>query len=172
MPTQFSANVAVSSRAPQRRWTALLGGVVLLAAAVFLVTLNIGFARYAVTGFSWRRTNGTVVASKRTSTPTIQFSSSDGVLHRFDEDYVLVCGGRSSFCSVRTFSPNDVVPVVYDPRAPERAFVDDWALIAGVINWFLAVGIGLFFLLILVLILVSRPIRFSMRFGNLPPAQD
>ena len=139
MPVRFSYRIRVQSRetatTPGRRQLALLGCLVLFAACVVLLCVNIGFGRYAITGMFWTRTSGTVIASQTTWKPTIEFMAADGATHRFTEDYFLLCGGLRSFCYVRNFDPGETVPVVYDPAAPRAAFVDDWALRAGVLTW-------------------------------------
>jgi hypothetical protein len=55
------------------------------------------------------------------------------------------------------------VPVVYDPVAPQRAFVHDWALFAGVITWFLAAGTGLLFALMFAVAFAKKPLNVSFR---------
>ncbi|MGA7857565.1 MAG: DUF3592 domain-containing protein, partial [Terracidiphilus sp.] len=137
-----AAQAGIESRAPNRPTGAALGGVVLVVCAISFLWYNIGFARYALTGFLWERTSGIVQDASRTSTPTIQFSTSDGVSHQFKEDYILLCGGRSTFCWIRDFNPGEVVPVVYDPGSPQTAFVYDWALFSGVISWILMASAG------------------------------
>jgi hypothetical protein len=164
MPFSFNARTTVRSVEParsNRRGWALLGGICLLAACVFLLWLNFSFARYAVTGFRWVETDGTVVTRHRTSAPTIHFSARDGASYNFSEDYYLIC--RRSLCFVRNFQPGQVVPVIYDPSVPERAFVHDWALSVGVFNWFAAAVIGAFFALGIFLLLTKKPINFSVR---------
>ena len=97
------------------------------------------------------------------STPTIQFSTPDGVAHSFSEDYSSVCGGFRSFCSVREFAPGEAVPVVYNPRAPQTAFVHDWALFVTVAKIFFWAGMGFLSVLIIAPGLMKRPIRDSIR---------
>lgn len=149
MPVRIQINVrsegpAGGSLSP-RRVFALLGGMVLVVGLCILLGVNIRFAEYALTGFSWDEADGRVVSSHTTSTPRIQFVSRDGASHVFDENYIQMCAGRRSFCFIRNFTPGQSVPVVYDPTVPERAFVHDWALSANVINWFAEAGAGLIF---------------------------
>ena len=164
MPFSFNTRTTVRSvelAQPNRRGRALFGGICLLAACVVLVWLNFSFARYAVTGFRWVETDGTVVSLHKTSSPTIQFTAGDGASYNFSEDYYLIC--RRSLCFVRYFQPGEVVPVIYDPSAPQRAFVHDWALSVGVLNWFAAVVIGALFALVIFVALAKKPINFSVR---------
>lgn len=132
--------------------------------------LQFGFAVYAVSGFSWIHTNGTVTSFRHTDTPTIQFTTRDGSLIAFREDYFLMC--HRSPCFVRRFDPGQVVPVVYDPGTPARAYVDDWALLVNTIEWFVMAGI--FLLFVLLLVGIRLPIsanNFSIRIGRSPDAQ-
>lgn len=163
MPSYFYVRSRIESRSPNRRGTVLLGGALLIIAAIFVLYMEIGFARYAFTGFLWTRTEGTVLNPGTTSKPSIQFSTRDGFTHVFKEDYILLCGGRHSLCFIRNFSQGQVVSVVYDPSMPQRAFVHDWALFAGVIEWFLAAGIGLSFALIFAVAFVKKPLNASFR---------
>jgi hypothetical protein len=149
-----------------RRSGAILDCALLLAGAIFLVWVNIGFGLYALTGLLWVRTQETVMDSHKTSTPTIQFATRDGAVHLFNENYIILCEGRLSFCFIRDFAPGQVVPVVYDPAAPERAFVHDWALYSGVITWFLEAGAGLALAPIFAAQLRRRPLSFSVRMGR------
>jgi Protein of unknown function (DUF3592) len=162
------AQAGIESRAPNRRAGAVLGGVLLVAGAILFLWLNIGFARFALTGFLWERTSGIVQDASRTSIPTIQFVTSDGVSHLFKEDYILLCGGRSSMCLIRDFDPGQVVPVVYDPSSPQTAFVHDWALFAGVISWLLVACAGLFFALMTFLACTKKPLNLSIQIGKKP----
>jgi len=174
MPIRFNAELkveardGVSQRTPNRRGVALLCGTVLVACAILYLAIEIGFARYALTGFLWAETEGTVLDASRTSTPSIQFSTSDGVPHVFREDYILLCGGRSSFCLIRNFNPGQVVPVVYDPGAPQNAFVHDWALFANVISWILVAGAGLMIILLTGVVFMKKPATISIRLGSRP----
>lgn len=160
------AQAGIESRTTNRRTGAALGGVVLVVCAISFLWYNIGFARYALTGFLWERTSGIVQDASRTSTPTIQFSSRDGVAQLFKEDYILLCGGRSTFCWIRDFNPGEVVPVVYDPGSPQTAFVYDWALFSGVISWILMACAGIFFGLITVLVFTKKPLNLSIQIGK------
>ena len=174
MPTHFNARFQVATQAEaelqtsgQRIW-ALLGGTLLLCGVLYLLYANFVFARYALTGFLWVRTDGTVLSPRRSSTPVIEFATSDGASHLFTEDYVILCGGRRTFCLIRDFNPGQMVPVVYDPAAPQRAFVHDWALISGVITWILEVGGALLLALMLAVTLVKKPLRISVQVGDAP----
>ena len=97
------------------------------------------------------------------SAPTIQFSTPDGATHSFREDYSSICGGYHSFCSIREFAPGEVVPVVYNPRAPQTAFVHDWALFVTAAKMFFYTGMGLLLALIMAANLTRKPIRDSIR---------
>jgi hypothetical protein len=147
------------------RGTRLLAGAVLLAAALFLLVTNIDFARFAVTGFFWVRANGTVLSAQRTSIPSIQFATPDGAAHLFTENYLRLCG-RRSFCYRRDFTPGESVPVVYDPAAPARAFVWDWALFANVLSWFFEAALALILALMCLVLLRARPLAVSIEFGS------
>ena len=160
---RFSSNVRVVNERTDRRGVAVLAGAALLAAAIFLVWLNFDFGRYAFTAFFWDETEGTVVSPRTTSGPTIQFATRDGALHSFTEDYILLCG-RLSFCFPRNFDHGEVVPVVYDPATPQRAYVVDWALYSNVITWFVEVGLALLLALMFVVALTNKPL--SIRIGN------
>lgn len=161
--TRVERRVAIG--APKSRGLVLLGGAALIAAAVGLLWANIDFARYAVTGFLWRGAEGTVVSPLRTSSPMIRFAGHDGASHSFTEDYTLACG-RRSLCFPRHFDPGENVPVVYDPGAPGRAFVDDWALFAGVIQWFAEAAAGLVLALIFAAALFNKPFAIGFRIGG------
>jgi hypothetical protein len=147
---------------PSRQGKALLAIAALLAAALFLVWMNRGFADYALRGWRWSETEGTVTDASTTSAPTIAFSTPDGAKHAFREDYIILCGSRRSFCFMRNFDPGQQVPVVYDPHAPQAAFVHDWALKSGVITWFLEAGAAIL-LALMMLALVKGNIRASVR---------
>lgn len=172
MPSSFNARFRVATQdgvKPQpsnQRGLALFGGALLLCGVLFLLYVNFGFARYALTGFLWMRTDGTVLSPSRTSTPTIQFTSGDGAAHVFTEDYVILCGGRRTFCFIRDFNPGQLVPVVYDPGAPQRAFVHDWALFSSTITWFLEAGAALLLALMLAVALAKKPLAISVQLGS------
>lgn len=164
MPLTFNARTTVRSveaARSNRSGRALFGGICLLAACVLLVWLNFSFVRYAVTGFRWVEIDGTVVSLHRTSKPTIHFSAVDGASYNFSEDYYLIC--HRSPCFVRYFQPGQIVPVIYDPSAPHRAFVRDWALSVGVLNCFAEGVIGAFLALFIFSLLAKKPINFSVR---------
>lgn len=118
--------------------------VILLAGGVAWLTFHAEFARYALTASSWATAEGTVVSRDATSIPTVQFAAGDGAVYSFSEDYLLMCGRRRGFCLVRTFKPGETVPVVYDPAAPKRAYIHDWALFANVGGWFVLAIVCLF----------------------------
>jgi hypothetical protein len=139
----------------RRRPLALLGCTGLLVGLIFLLWVNIGFAQYALTGIFWRQTEGKVISSLTTSTPIIQFNAANGVSYVFEEDYYWLCG-RRSLCFIRDFAPEQVVPVVYNPRAPYRVFVYDWALFANVITW-LAEAVGTITVAATLALLLARP---------------
>jgi hypothetical protein len=136
----------------------------------FFLWHQIGFAMYAASGFSWIHTNGTVISSHTTTVPTIQFATRDGSPIAFKEDYYLMC--HRDFCFVRSFDPGQVVPVVYDPGVPARAYVYDWALFSNTITWFVMAGI--FLLLVLLVVGIRLPVsatRFSVGLGRSPDAE-
>lgn len=132
---------------------------------------NISFAVYGVSGLSWIHTNGTVTSSRTTEVPAIQFTARDGSPTAFTEDYIVMCGSHS-FCFRRSFDPGQVVPVVYDPGTPTRAYVYDWALFSNTITWFLMAGFWLLFLLLFVGVrFPASATNFSVRIGRSPDAQ-
>lgn len=145
--------IAVNSRTRVTTWTsphrgkAIFGCAALMAMLLLLMCLRLGFARYAFTWFLWQRADGTVMNSRSTTNPTLQFAAVDGSLHAFNEDYFLLCG-RRSLCYRRSFAPGEVVPVVYDPASPGRAFVHDFALYSTIFEWF----VEAFFLLLIALL--------------------
>jgi hypothetical protein len=150
MRMAISTRARVTTRASARSGTAILGIALLIAGLVFLLWLRLGFARYAFTAFLWQRTDGTVISTRRTTDPSIRFAAGDGSLHTFSQDYFLLCG-RRSLCYRRNFTPGEVVPVVYDPAEPNRAFVRDFALYSTIFEWF----VELFFLLLLAALLLQ-----------------
>lgn len=150
MRITVNTRTRVTTRTPARRGTAILGIAALMVMLIFLLGLRLDFARYAFTSFLWKRAEGTVISTRRTIDPTIQFAAGDGSLHTFSEDYVLICG-RRSLCFRRSFAPGEVVPMVYDPATPERAFVHDFALYSTIFEWF----VEAFFLLLMALLLSS-----------------
>ena len=133
----------------------------------FVLWNRIGVAIYAVSGFSWVHASGTVTSSRTTDVPTIQFKTPDGSPIAFKEDYYLMC--HRGFCLQRYLDPGQVVPVVYDPDTPTRAYVYDWALFSNVIMWFVMAGI--FLLFVLLVVGVRLPTNFSIRLGRSPDAQ-
>jgi hypothetical protein len=128
--------------------------------------INRGFADYALTGWFWNQTGGTVMDAASTSTPTIEFTTPDGATHEFREDYIILCQGKRSFCFIRDFDPGQQVPVVYNPGSPKMAYVHDWALSSTVITVFLETAAELFFVLMMVVMVRRRPIRAAVRFGG------
>lgn len=142
-----SSHIRTTAVKNQHRGKAIIGCVALMAMLILLMGLRIGFARYAFTFFVWQSAEGTVTNSRTTYDPTIQFAAVDGSLHAFSEDYLLLCG-RRSLCFSRRFAPGEVVPVVYDPGAPERAYVHDFALRSTIFEWFAEA----FFLLLITLL--------------------
>jgi hypothetical protein len=155
MRMTISSRARVTTLSGGNRGTAVLGGVLLVGGLIFLLWLRFGFARYAFTAFLWKHTNGTVMNSRLTTDPTIQFTSVDGSPHAFSEDYFLLCGHRS-LCYRRSFSPGEVVSIVYDPGAPERAYVYDFALFTTIAEWCFEAGLLLLFLFVLMLLLRGR----------------
>lgn len=172
MPVRITNRIQVRSQSTgstSLRPKAILCAVILLAGVAFLLWLNRGFALYGLTGLFWQQAEGTVIqAEPNNSKPTIQFSTPDGGLYSFSEDYILLCGGRRTFCAIRDFITGQQVPVVYDPRQPSLAFVHDWALTATVITVFIEAGIGLLFLLMLAVLLMNKPIGVSLSFNSSP----
>lgn len=170
MASHFNINVGIqrdkSTGTPRRRGIALCACALLIACVIFLLWLNLDFGRYAVSGFFWERAEGTVLSSGTTSVPTIQFAAHDGATHRFTEDYIILCGGRGSLCFIRDFRQGEVVPVVYDPSAPQKAFVDDWALSAGIITFFAEATGGMILVLMFAVLLRQRPLQLSLRLGE------
>lgn len=170
MPARFNFSLRVQQQAsqgtPRRRSTAVAGCALLIAALIFLLWLRFDFARYAVTGFLWHQTEGTVINPRITSEPTIQFASRDGATHTFTEDYYLLCGRRSSICFIRDFSPGQIVPIVYNPSDPQTAFVDDWALSANVITWFTEAGALIVLAMITTVLLRNTPLQISFQLGK------
>ena len=157
--------VGSSAGVQARSKLAIFGCAALLVGMLCMLWFNVGFWRYALTGYFWAETAGTVVSPGRTSTPIIQYKTKNGAIRSFSEDYVLLCGGRSSFCFIRDFDHGDTVPVVYDPSAPARVFVDDWALRANVISWFVEAGVALFLSLVLFLVVTRKSINVSYKIG-------
>lgn len=164
MPVSFQSRLTVRSRTA-RRGPALFGAGLLLAGALVLVYIHIGYGWYAVSGFFWKHADGTVVNTLRTSNPTVQFSTGDGALHSFSEDYALLCGRPSDFCVIRHFNPGQSVPVVYDPIAPKRAFIHDWALFATLVTWLVELGIALLLAWIMAAMLSAKARGASVEFA-------
>lgn len=168
MPVRFSTRIAVRSQSQNRSATRILAGLLLIAGALLVLWINRGFALYAVTGLFWSQTEGKVVDTRTTSKPTVQFTTADGTTESFKEDYILLCGGRSSFCFIRNFAPGERVPVVFDPRAPQNAYIHDWALTSSVLTWFLVAGAMVLFLVITAVALVRRPFSATVYFDRDP----
>ena len=159
----FSSRVeARPSAGPKPRPAALFGGAALLLGALVLLYLNVGFASYALTGIFWARAEGVVTTPGTTSAPVIRFATPDGMTHSFSEDYVLLCGGRYTFCLARDFTQGEAVPVVYDPAVPQRAFIHDWALFASTVSWFIELGAAILFALMLAVAILQRPLRMGV----------
>jgi Protein of unknown function (DUF3592) len=156
-----------STRTAGPRGKTILGIALLIAGLIFLLALRLGFARYAFTAFLWQRTDGTVISANRTTNPTIQFAAADGSLHRFSEDYFLLCGHRS-LCFRRYFTMNEVVPVVYDPATPERAFVRDFALYSTIFEWLVEAFFLLLFTALLLNLLRGGSTNMSIQIGSDP----
>jgi hypothetical protein len=150
MRVSIRTSSRVSTQTRGRRGKAILGVALLMVLLIFLMGLRLDFARYAFTAILWQRADGTVVNPGRVWNPTLQFVAHDGSLHAFNEDYGLLCG-RRSLCFPRNFTRGEVVPVVYDPAAPERAFVRDFALYSTIFEWF----VEAFILLLMALLLSS-----------------
>lgn len=169
MRMRISLKAGVRST-PQRstsRNTALLAGVGLLAMDLVLLYLGFGFAEYGFGGFLWwSQASGTVLSVTDSSAPTVEFVTGEGALHQFHEDYILLCQSRRSLCWVRTFTAGEKVPVVFDPHAPNRAFIDDWALMANSLTWILEALLGLLLLWGLTFRWIGKPGSFSVRTGT------
>ena len=145
---------------------ALLGIILLLTVDLFMLWARFGFAEYAAGGFLWwSQTPGTVINADHSSNPTVQFAADDGTPHQFREDYILLCQGSRTLCFVRNFAPGEVVQVVYDPYAPQRAYIHDWALFATAGSWFLEALAALVLLLMLAASL-SDTGSFSFQIGQ------
>lgn len=164
MPSLFEASGGADRPPKGKRWRPFFGGLVVVGIMALWLWADWEFAGYAVTGFFWVQTKGTVVQvdASAASAPTIQFSTPDGATHSFREDYTSICTGRRSFCTIRNFAPGEVVPVVYNPRAPNTAFVHDWALFVTVAKVYFAACVGFMMLLIMAAKLMERPSRSSI----------
>lgn len=171
MPVRFSTRIEMRSQSQDRSFTRILAGLLLIAGALVLLWFNRGFALYAVTGLFWSQTEGRVMDTRTTSKPTVQFATADGTAESFKEDYIQLCGGRSSFCFIRSFAPGERVPVVFDPSAPQNAYIHDWALTASVLTWFIMAGALILFLLITAVALVRRPFSASISFDRGPESR-
>lgn len=159
-----------AGREQRRPGVAFLGGAILLAGVVWLLWMNRGFAEYALTGFFWDKAQGTVVdvthSYRPTSRPIVEFSTPDGAMHAFTEDYVRLCGHRRSFCFIRSFDPGEQVPVVYNPREPAHAYIRDWALFVTVLTVFLEAGAALILALMMAVLVRRRPRHATAQFGG------
>lgn len=163
----FSSKFSVRTRSvTPRRKGALWGGVLLLAGAVAWLYFHAGFAWYALTGSLWKHAEGTVVSAGRTPIPTVQFTARDGLVYQFSEDYIQLCGGRRDFCLIRTFVPGQAVPVVYDPLAPRRAFIHDWALFENVGSWFLMALVSLLLAWMIWIAFSGKPANITVSLGS------
>jgi hypothetical protein len=150
-----------------RRGTMILGSALLIAGLIFLLGLRLDFARYAFTAFQWQRANGTVVNPGRLWNPTIQFVAGDGSLQAFNENYGQLCGHRS-LCRRRNFTFGEIVPVVYDPAAPSRAFVRDFALYSTIFEWFCEAFFLFLLLLLMVNLILGGSGNVSIQIGSPP----
>jgi hypothetical protein len=159
---QIRYNLSIRSHRPASRRATLFGGAIGLVGVLVLLWINIGFARYAITGFFWTRTTGTVLAGPNSFAPAIQFATIDGAVHTFSEDYMSLCGNFHAFCVLRSFTPGQVVPIVYDPAEPSRAFIHDWALISSVITWFLELAVCLLAAIGIAVTLRRKPHKLSL----------
>jgi hypothetical protein len=136
-----------------------------MALLLWALWFDFDFARYAVTGFFWEQTTGTVTSPGTTFEPTIRFESIDGLSHSFSEDYIIVCGRRVP-CWPRRLQHGEVVPVVYDPARPQRAFVHDWALFANILTWLFMAGLTLVCGLILAMRSSGKSLIFRIDLGG------
>lgn len=172
MPVRITNRIQVRSlaaRSTRSRPKAIFFCAILLAGVALLLWINRGFALYGLTGLFWSQAEGTVIkAEPNNSKPTIQFSTPDGSVYSFSEDYILLCGGSRTFCTIRDFTLGQQVPVVYDPTQPNLAFVHDWALTATVIDVFIEAGFGFLLVLMLAVLLIKKPLRVSMSFDSNP----
>jgi len=177
MSVRISGSSRISIETPteqKRTGVGFLGGTILLAGVVWLLWMQRGFAEYALTGIFWDKAQGTVVDVTHrssstpgpTSRPVVEFSTPDGTLHAFTEDYVRLCGHRRSLCFTRSFDPGEQVPVVYNPREPAQAYIHDWALFATVLTVFLEAGAALLLTLMMVVLVRRRPMQLTVRFGG------
>lgn len=166
MSFRFSFNSRVQTRSvsaspPGKK--ALFGGAALLIAMLFLLYNRIGFADYALTGIFWADADGAVISLYDTSDPVVEFVTPDGVPHRFSEDYMALCTGRTTICFARDFTVGEHVPVVYDPAVPTRAFIHDWALLSTAFMWFFEAAVMILFALMMAVAVTRRPVDLQLR---------
>ena len=172
MRISLSASVRPISQTRVSNNTAVLAGVVLLLADAVLLCVGFGFAQYALGGLLfWPQANGMVVNARNSSRPTVQYVDADGTPRQFHEDYILLCGSRRSFCWVRRFTVGESVPVVYDPRAPDRAYIHDWALTANALTWFFEAFLGVLLLGMVTVRATGKARSFSIRIGQSAEAE-
>lgn len=145
---------------------AIFGAVGLMAMFLVLLLLHLDFARYAFTAFAWEDAEGTVTSLRRTDDPAIRFVARDGTLHMFSEDYWLLC--HRSLCFTRNFTPGEIVPVVYDPGTPQRAFVHDFALYSTIFEWFVEAFFFSFFAFLLLAMLRGQSGHANVSFSTDP----
>jgi hypothetical protein len=166
VPIRISARVEANAQPPKGRGRALLASLALFLALGLLLWIQRGFVDYALTGFSWQQAQGTVIAARNSSDPTIEFSTPDGTTYQFHEDYILLCTGRHSICFARNFTRGEQVPVIYKPSQPSSAYVHDWALTSTVIMLFVELGVALLLLLMILPLFLKRPMQAEIRIGN------
>lgn len=175
MPVTFRTSTRVEARpvappdspAPRRPLRAL-GGAALIAGLLFLLYFQRDFGLYAFTGLFWQHADGIVVSTYRTSKPAVEFFSADNAIHTFNEDYIRLCGGRRSFCFIRTFTKGQQVPVVYPPWAADHAYIHDWALFANAASWCLEALIALLFAWAIPSLLGRRSRSISFQYNSAP----
>ena len=156
----------VTTRVRPASGKAIWGAAGLMAMFLVLLLLRLDFARYAFTAFAWERAEGTVRSPHWTTDPTVEFVARDGSLHTFSEDYWLLC--HRSLCFTRSFTPGQIVPVVYDPATPQRALVRDFALYSTIFEWFVEAFFFVLFALLMFAMLRGRSSSVAIRFGSDP----
>lgn len=167
MPITYKTRLKVESRQVSRpRGKALLAAITLLGMAMTLLWLDRGFAEYTFTGFLWDEAQGTVSDATNSSVPTIAFSTPDGASHEFKEDYIRLCRGSRRFSYVRSFQLGEQVPVVYNPKQPERAYVHDWALYGSILGFLLDAFLTVLLVLMLLAVARRRSVQAEIQFGG------
>ena len=167
MQVTINTRTRVTTQTTGPRGKAILFVALLMGVLIFFLCLRLSFARYAFTAFLWQRADGVVISTRKTSDPTIEFAARDETLHTFSEDYISLCGHRS-LCFWRTFTPREVVPVVYDPAAPNRAFVRDFALYSTIFEWLVEASFLLLMTWLLLLLVRSGTGDVSIQVGSGP----